>query len=73
NGDGTESDNGVRVTVGKELSRRLTVKYGVERKSGEMVRQTTGIYRLLENLTANAYHDNEGSFGGEMRYRLEFR
>lgn len=69
----SEAEQEVRVTVGKELSRRLTVKYGMERKSGEMVQQSTGIYRLLENLSANAYQDTAGSFGGEMRYRLEFR
>ncbi|MFW6081776.1 MAG: translocation/assembly module TamB domain-containing protein, partial [Desulfosalsimonas sp.] len=72
-GTESEADQEVRVTVGKELSRRLTVKYGVERKSGEMVQQSTGIYRLLENLSANAFRDTAGSFGGEMRYRLEFR
>ncbi|MFW6428691.1 MAG: translocation/assembly module TamB domain-containing protein [Desulfosalsimonas sp.] len=75
NGTSTDGENeqGVKITVGKELSRRLTVKYGVERKSGEMVQQTTGTYRLLENLSANAYQDTGGAFGGEMRYRLEFR
>ncbi|MFW6082180.1 MAG: translocation/assembly module TamB domain-containing protein, partial [Desulfosalsimonas sp.] len=72
-GSESEAEQEVRVTVGKELSRRLMVKYGVERKSGEMVQQSTGVYRLLENLSANAYQDTAGSFGGEMRYRLEFR
>lgn len=73
NGSGEEAGNGVQVTVGKELSRRLTVKYGVERKSGIMVQQSTAIYKLLESLAVNAYQDSEGAFGGEMRYRLEFR
>jgi autotransporter translocation and assembly factor TamB len=73
NGAEAEDAEEVRVTVGKELSRRLTVKYGVERKSGEMVQQSTGIYKLLENLSLNAFQDTEGDFGGEMRYRLEFR
>ncbi len=73
NGDADESEEEVRVTVGKELSRRLTVKYGVERKAGIVVQQSTAIYKLLENLSVNAYQDTEGAFGGEMRYRLEFR
>ncbi|WP_410270249.1 translocation/assembly module TamB domain-containing protein [Desulfosalsimonas sp.] len=68
-----EESEQMRVTLGKELSRRLTVKYGVERKSGELVQQSTGIYKLLENLSVNAFQDTEGDFGGEMRYRLEFR
>jgi autotransporter translocation and assembly factor TamB len=70
---GAESAEQVRVTVGKELSRRLAVKYGVERKSGVVVHQSTAVYRLLENLAVNAYQDTQGTFGGEMRYRLEFR
>lgn len=69
----TEENEQMRVTLGKELSRRLTVKYGVERKGGELVQQSTGIYKLLENLSLNAFQDTEGDFGGEMRYRLEFR
>jgi len=73
NGSGEDAGNGVQVTVGKELSRRLTVKYGVERKSGIVVQQSTAIYKLLESLAVNAYQDSEGAFGGEMRYRLEFR
>lgn len=73
NGNGEQDGQEVRVTVGKELSRRLTVKYGVERNSGEMVQQTTGTYRLLENLSVNAFQDTGGSYGGEMRYRMEFR
>ncbi len=73
NGDAEEAEDEVRVTVGKELSRRLTVKYGVERKAGIVVQQSTAIYKLLESLSVNAYQDTEGAFGGEMRYRLEFR
>lgn len=73
NGGEGKAAGEVRVTLGKELSRRLTVKYGLERKSGEMVQQSTAIYKLMENLSANAYQDTQGAFGGEMRYRLEFR
>ncbi len=73
NGTG-ENDNGeVRVTLGKELSRRLSVNYGLETKSGEMVQQTTAVYKLMESLSATAFQDTEGAFGGELRYRLEFR
>lgn len=73
NGSEEDAGNGVQVTVGKELSRRLTIKYGMERKSGIVVQQSTAIYKLLESLAVNAYQDSEGAFGGEMRYRLEFR
>ena len=74
---GTEAEktDELKVTLGKELSRRLTVKYGVdmERKSSRVVQQSTAIYKLLENLSLKAYQDTAGIFGGEVRYRLEFR
>jgi translocation and assembly module TamB len=70
-----EETDKIKVTVGKELSRRLTVKYGVDmgRKSSKVVQQSTAIYKLLENLSLKAYQDTAGIFGGEVRYRLEFR
>ena len=73
NGTKAESEEEIKVTVGKELSRRLTVKYGVENKSGIVVQQSTAIYKLMENLSINGFQDTGGDFGGEMRYRLEFR
>lgn len=72
-GDTPESDDNIRVTVGKELSRRLTVKYGVEQQSGETVQKTTTIYKLLENVAVSASQASDGAFGGELRYRMEFR
>ncbi|MGM0404016.1 MAG: translocation/assembly module TamB domain-containing protein, partial [Thermodesulfobacteriota bacterium] len=73
NGDAHESDPSMRVKIGKELSRRLIVTYGVERKSGETFHQQTAIYRLLEFLSMSAFQDTGGTYGGEMQFRLEFR
>ncbi len=72
-GDAAESDPFLRVTVGKELSRRLIVTYGMERRSGETFHQQTAIYRLLEFLSMRAFQDTGGTYGGEMQFRLEFR
>lgn len=76
-GNGTEAitpaGDRIKVTVGKELTRRITVKYGFERKSGIYVHQQTAVLKLLENLSVNAFQDTEGTFGGELRFRLEFR
>ncbi len=72
-GDGDDAEGGVEVTVGKELSRRMAVKYSVESKDGEMVRKTTAEYKLLENLLMSGFQDSKGTFGGELQYRLEFR
>lgn len=71
--EGESGGDEIRVTVGKELSRRITVKYGMERRSGELVQKATTEYKLLENLLMSAFQDTEGDFGGELRYRLEFR
>lgn len=63
----------VKVMVGKDLSRRLSIKYGAETREGEIVRRTITEYKFLENLLMGAYHDSEGDYGGELKYRLEFR
>ncbi|PID73547.1 MAG: hypothetical protein CSB33_03415 [Desulfobacterales bacterium] len=73
--EGTEdrAGEGVRVAVGKQLSRRLAVKYGVQTKDGQTVQKAAAEYRLLENLLVSAFRDSGGGFGGELVYRLEFR
>ncbi len=82
NGTGSDSDetetdntieNSVKVTLGKELSERLTLKYGVETKGGATIHQAVSEYRFLENLLMNAYQDTENKYGAELVYRIEFR
>ncbi|MFO7559830.1 MAG: translocation/assembly module TamB domain-containing protein [Desulfobacterales bacterium] len=69
-----ETETGqVMVEVGKELSRQVAVKYGVETRNSKVVRRTMTEYRLLENLILDAYQDSEGDYGGGLQYRLEFR
>lgn len=63
----------VNVTVGTDLSRQMTVKYGVVVKDGETVYRVTTDYKLLEQLLMSGYQDIGGNFGGELKYRLEFR
>ncbi len=69
----TNEDSKIRVTVGKELSRRMSVKYGVETRSGETVQKASTEYKFLESLLVNAFQDTSGVFGGEIIFRLEFR
>ncbi|MFZ7124854.1 MAG: translocation/assembly module TamB domain-containing protein [Desulfobacterales bacterium] len=69
----TTADDDIRVTVGKELSRRLSVRYGLDTKKGETVQRVTTDYRLLERLVLSAFQDTAGDFGGELQFRLEFR
>ncbi len=63
----------VNVTVGTDLSREITVKYGVDVRNGETVYRVTTDYKLLEKLLVSGYQDTGGTFGGELKYRLEFR
>jgi len=61
------------VTVGKELSRRVTVKYRVQHSEGEIVQRGVAEYKLLDRLLLNAFQDTRGVFGGGVTYRMEFR
>ncbi len=70
--DASESD-GVEVTVGKALSKRLTVKYSLDTRGGESTQRVLSEYRLIENVAASAFQENSGNYGAQMVYRLEFR
>ncbi len=63
----------IKVTVGEELSRRVTLKYGMDAKKGQVVQRVTAEYKLLENLLFRIHEDTSDNFGGEIQYRLEFR
>ncbi len=67
------SSDGVTVTMGKELSKRMTVKYAVESKNGEMVQKGIAEYKFLENMMLTGFQDSSGAFGGEVVFRMEFR
>ncbi len=72
-GKDASDSRGVDVTVGKDLSRQISVKYGVAVRNGETVQRVTTYYKFLENLLMSGYQDTDGQFGGELKYRLEFR
>jgi translocation and assembly module TamB len=63
----------VKVTLGKELSTRMTVKYSAESKEGELIQSAIAEYKLLEHFLARGFQDTRGIYGGELQYRLEFR
>ena len=76
-GAGSEEDvddpNSMQLTVGKRLSRRLTVKYGVETQNGEMIQRAISEYRFLEHILATGFQDSQGKYGGELLFRMDFR
>ncbi len=71
-GDGGAT-NDTKVTVGKNLSNRLTLKYAVESSDGTVVQRAITEYKLLERILLSGFQDSEGVFGGELMFRIEFR
>ncbi len=71
--EAADASDEVKVTVGKELSRRVTVKYGMQTKNAKVIQQVITEYKFLEKLLVNAFQDTEGNFGGGLQFRLEFR
>ncbi len=69
----TETQNGIKVTIGKELTQRMKVKYAMETGDGKMVQKAIAEYQLLENVLISGFQEIGGKFGGELQYRLEFR
>jgi hypothetical protein len=69
----TETSDELKVTLGKELSRRVTVKYDVQTKNAKVIRKVITEYKFLEKLIMNAFQDTEGHYGGGIQFRLEFR
>lgn len=63
----------VRITVGKNLNRRLSVKYQFTTGGDENIQRTVAEYKLLEDLIVIGYQESAGTYGGMLKYRLEFR
>ncbi|MCD4764246.1 MAG: translocation/assembly module TamB domain-containing protein, partial [Desulfobacterales bacterium] len=72
-GGEAEASDEVKVTVGKELSRRITVKYSVQTKNAKVIQQMITEYKFLDKLLMNTFHDTEGHYGGGLQFRFEFR
>lgn len=72
-GGEAEASDEVKVTVGKELSRRITVKYSVQTKNAKVIQQIITEYKFLDKLLMNTFHDTEGHYGGGLQFRVEFR
>ena len=67
-----DRDN-TRVTIGRNLSERMTLRYGVEAKEGELVRKTIAEFQLLERVLLSGFQDSRGIYGGALVFRIEFR
>jgi autotransporter translocation and assembly factor TamB len=70
---GAEASDHVKVTIGKELSKRTIIKYAVESKDGELTQRAIAEYKFLENILLSGFQDDTGIFGGALKFKLEFR
>ena len=68
-----EGQAGVKVTLGKNLTQRMKVKYDLEDRGGNYASRATAEYRFLENIFLSGFQEDSGNFGGALTYRLEFR
>ena len=68
-----DSTDRIKVTVGKDLSERMTVKYSVESKDGGYVHRAATEYKLLEHIIVSGFQDTKGVYGGELIFRVRFR
>jgi len=71
--DDADKAERIRVTVGKQLSPRFTIKYSVEATGGETIQRATSEYRFFEHVLASGFQDTAGVYGGELLFRFDFR
>jgi translocation and assembly module TamB len=70
---GGEGSDRVKVTIGKELSKRTIIKYATESKDGVLTQRAIAEYKFFENILLSGFQDNTGIFGGALKFKLEFR
>ncbi len=69
----TDAGENLKLTIGKELSRRMTLQYQVETRNTETIQRGIAEYKILENLIVNGYQGSDGIFGADIQLRYEFR
>ncbi len=67
------NDDPLKVTFGKLISPRITLKYAVESKGGVTFQRTITEYMFIENIIFSGFQDSRGVIGGEIKFRHEFR
>ncbi|OPZ59506.1 MAG: hypothetical protein BWY87_00970 [Deltaproteobacteria bacterium ADurb.Bin510] len=63
----------LKLTMGKELSRRLSLRYELETRDNVSSQRGIAEYKLLDTLYLNGYQGSSGTFGADLQYRYEFR
>jgi len=63
----------LKFTLGKKISRRLTLKYELDTKDSAATQRGIAEYKLLDTLYFNGYQGNNGVYGADIQYRYEYR
>jgi translocation and assembly module TamB len=69
----TDKRENLKLTLGKELSRRLVLEYQVETSNTQTIQRGIAEYKILENLIVNGYQGSDGIFGADIELKYEFR
>jgi translocation and assembly module TamB len=72
--DGDKSGTSdIKVTVGKNLSRRLTTLYSIETGSDGIVQRGTAEYKLLQRLLFSGFQETDGKYGSALEWNIQWR
>ncbi|MGD9202765.1 MAG: translocation/assembly module TamB domain-containing protein, partial [Chitinispirillia bacterium] len=62
----SDQEDRIKVTIGKDISKRLNTEYSVETVGGDVIQKATLKYKLFENIQLKGFNDTEGNYGGEI-------
>ena len=73
--DGFSADDtsGTGLTIGKNISDRLILKYSASNDASKFIQKGIADYQFFENIIFSGFQTTEGRFGAEIKYKLEFR
>ncbi|HAQ62662.1 TPA: hypothetical protein DCR49_11830, partial [Candidatus Delongbacteria bacterium] len=73
--DGFSADDtsGTGLTIGKNISDRLILKYSASNDASKFIQKGIADYQFFENIIFSGFQTTEGKFGAEIKYKLEFR
>ena len=67
------SAGGFKLTVGQELSRKLSAEISVDTRDNDVVQRADLRYRFFENVSMRGYSTTKGDAGVDLEVRFERR
>jgi translocation and assembly module TamB len=73
--DGFSADDvsGTGLTIGKNISDRLILKYSASNNDSRFIQKGIADYQFFENIIFSGFQSTDGKFGAEIKYKLEYR